>query len=104
MTGQIQPGEDLTADYWFRNLRQPVRLDKAIATALAQGPSLFIESSPHPVLTTPIQETLEASPTTAATTGTLRRDQDGPATFTASLAQAHSFGLRVTWPTAHPGR
>ena len=103
VTGDVQAGEELTADYWFRNLRQPVRLDRAIATALAQGPSLFIESSPHPVLTTPIQETLEASTTAAATTGTLRRDQDGPAQFTAALAQAHSFGLPVTWPTLAQG-
>ena len=103
VTGEVRAGEGLTADYWFRNLRQPVRLDKAIATALAQGPSLFIESSPHPVLTTPIQETLEASTTAAATTGTLRRDQDGPGQFTAALAQAHSFGLPVTWPTTAQG-
>src|SRR5262249_18791458 len=41
----------LDADYWYRNLRQPVRFDRVIRALLEQGHELFVESSPHPILT-----------------------------------------------------
>ena len=44
------------ADYWADNLRRPVQFHTAIGLALAQGERTFIEVSPHPLLTTAIQE------------------------------------------------
>jgi len=38
------------AAYWWRNLRDPVRLDLAAAAAFAQRPALVLEIGPHPVL------------------------------------------------------
>lgn len=37
-------------DYWAANLRKPVRFSGAVAAAIADGHSTFIEISPHPVL------------------------------------------------------
>ena len=50
----------LDAAYWYRNLRQPVRFAPTIAQLLDDGASLFIEPSPHPVLTGAVNDTLDA--------------------------------------------
>ncbi|SFO88816.1 phthiocerol/phenolphthiocerol synthesis type-I polyketide synthase D [Amycolatopsis arida] len=38
------------AGYWAANLRRPVRFAAAVAAAVADGHSTFVEVSPHPVL------------------------------------------------------
>ncbi len=38
------------ADYWYRNLRNTVRFDRAAATALRRGARTFVELSAHPAL------------------------------------------------------
>ena len=57
--GPITP--DLPVDeYWFWNLRNTVRFDKAIAAALALGVDTFVELAEHPTLQLAIQENLAA--------------------------------------------
>ncbi len=94
----------LDAAYWYRNLRQPVALEPAVRALLADGHTLFIEVSPHPVLTTPLQETIDDSGTPATTHGTLRRDHGGPDRLLQSLAQAHVHGATPDWATVLPRR
>src|SRR5690606_4297852 len=73
-------GEDLTAEYWYRNLRREVRFEQ---TVRGIGADVLIEVSPHPVLTGPIQDTLPG----AAVLGTLRRDEGGLERFLFSLSE-----------------
>ncbi|WP_445397674.1 acyltransferase domain-containing protein [Streptomyces sp. LE64] len=49
------------ADYWARNLRQPVRFTQAVSTLARRGIRAYVEIGPHPVLITPIRETLQAA-------------------------------------------
>ncbi|WP_344318309.1 acyltransferase domain-containing protein, partial [Streptomyces javensis] len=51
----------LDAEYWYRNLRQTVELEATTRTLLDTGHGVFIEVSPHPVLTLPVQQTVEAA-------------------------------------------
>ncbi|MEK8146067.1 acyltransferase domain-containing protein [Streptomyces sp. M10(2022)] len=44
-------GSGLDADYWARNLREPVYFGPVIEKLLADGPTLLVEISPHPILT-----------------------------------------------------
>ncbi|TDC71073.1 type I polyketide synthase, partial [Streptomyces hainanensis] len=88
----------LNADYWFRNLRQPVRFEETTRLLLKQGHRLFVEASPHPVLTIGLQETIDTTETKATTIGTLRRDEGGPHRFTTALAEAFVHGAPVQWP------
>ncbi|RKS68195.1 polyketide synthase 12/candicidin polyketide synthase FscB [Actinomadura pelletieri DSM 43383] len=88
---------ELDAAYWYRNLRQPVRFDEATRALLDDDHTLFIEVSPHPVLTVPIQESIEETGGTAAVIGTLRRDDGGPVRLLTSLAQAHANGAEPGW-------
>ncbi|MCK2244830.1 MULTISPECIES: type I polyketide synthase [unclassified Crossiella] len=90
-------GTALTAEYWYRNLRLPVRFEQATRALAESGHGVFVEISPHPVLTVSIQDTVPA-----VVTGTLRRDQGGRERFLLSLATLHVHGLPVRWPS-HPG-
>jgi acyl transferase domain-containing protein/acyl carrier protein len=92
----------MDAAYWYDNLRQPVQFSQAITTALANGHRLFIEASPHPVLTPAITAIIDAAALPAAATGTLRRDQPGPAELSAAIATAHSHGATPDWDTLYP--
>ncbi|MBO0820906.1 MAG: acyltransferase domain-containing protein, partial [Nocardiopsaceae bacterium] len=93
----------LDAGYWYRNLRETVRFEQATRALLGYG--AFIEVSPHPVLTVPVQETVEAAGADAIVLGTLRRDEGGTERFLTSLAEAHVHGVPVDWrPAFGPGR
>ncbi|MEJ3750348.1 SDR family NAD(P)-dependent oxidoreductase, partial [Actinomycetes bacterium KLBMP 9797] len=97
MTGELIDTAGLDADYWYRSLRTTVRFEQAVRTLVAGGHRLFLEVSPHPVLTGGIQEILEAAGAAGAAVETLRRDEGGPARLLASVAAAHTHGVRVDW-------
>ncbi|GHF52609.1 hypothetical protein GCM10010218_37600 [Streptomyces mashuensis] len=103
VTGEWVEGGELTADYWFRNLRQTVELENAVRTLAAQGYGVFIESSAHPVLAMGIQETLEDHGANAAVLGTLRRDEGGLERFYTSLGEAFTHGADVDWNAVFAG-
>ncbi|MCP2167417.1 type I polyketide synthase [Goodfellowiella coeruleoviolacea] len=101
VTGGRVPPTGLDADYWYRNLREPVRFQEAAAALLADGYRAFVEVSPHPVLTMAISENADAAedPSVArelVAIGTLRRDEGGPARVLRSLSEAYVAGLPVT--------
>ncbi|MGW0824748.1 type I polyketide synthase, partial [Streptomyces sp. NPDC002845] len=98
VTGETIDGSLLTADYWYRNLREPVEFVRATGHLLDAGFDLFIETSPHPVLTAGVEGTAEKAGRTVTAVGTLRRDDGDPARFLASLAEAWTTGAEVAWP------
>ena len=108
VTGQRLDTAELTAEYWFTNLRRTVRMQEATRALLADGHRVFVESSAHPVLAQAISETVdEHCPDPAAVLGTLRRDEGSPRRLLLSLAEAHAHGAPVDWTslvTGEPGR
>ncbi|MFE3316573.1 acyltransferase domain-containing protein, partial [Embleya sp. NPDC059213] len=102
-------GAALDAEYWYSNLRETVRFEETVRLLLAQGFDTFVEASAHPVLTTPIESTIESADARAVVLGSLRRGEGGPDHFTAALARAYAAGLAVDWSPllgdpARPGR
>ncbi|MEW2121894.1 type I polyketide synthase, partial [Streptomyces sp. NPDC005474] len=92
-------GSEADAAYWYRNLRQPIRFQQAVAGLAEEGYTTFIEVSPHPVLTPSIEDTTS----TATVLGSLRR-KDGTLTrFWTSLAEAWTQGIPVDWTPAYKG-
>ncbi|MFB7924160.1 SDR family NAD(P)-dependent oxidoreductase [Streptomyces sp. NPDC056081] len=98
VTGTLLDGTELDAAYWSRNLREPVRLDRAQQTLLDMGHDVFIEVSPHPVLAMPLTEGSDR----AIVTGTLRRDRGDREEFLRTLAALHVHGHAVDWARALP--
>ncbi|MFE3605637.1 type I polyketide synthase [Streptomyces goshikiensis] len=103
VTGEWVKGTELDAGYWFRNLRQTVELEQATRTLLEQGFGVFIESSPHPVLTVGMQETIEDAGREAAILGSLRRNEGGLERFWLSLGEAYVRGVAVDWDAVFAG-
>ncbi|MBB5938757.1 type I polyketide synthase [Streptomyces zagrosensis] len=122
VTGTQLDTTQLTAHYWYTNLRQPVLLTNATTTALNNHHTTYIEISPHPILTPSIEDTLDnhtntIDPTntgtgtgtgttnnttpTATITGTLRRDQGNWTQLLTNAAQIAVHGTPVNWTTLH---
>jgi acyl transferase domain-containing protein/acyl carrier protein len=102
VTGDLMDTTELDAGYWFRNLRRTVHFEQATRTLLASGHRTFVEVSPHPVLTTSIEETCEAAEPRPVIAGTLRRGQGGMRRFLTSAAELFTRGALVDWPTMLP--
>ena len=98
MTGEWLEGPEAGAGYWYDSLRAPVEFGRAVRVLAAAGHRAFVEVSPHPVLTAAITDSLEdaadggADASAPVVTGTLRREDGGPARFLASLAEVHVRG------------
>ncbi|MEU5499876.1 SDR family NAD(P)-dependent oxidoreductase [Streptomyces griseofuscus] len=103
VTGRPMDGGELDAGYWYRNLREPVRLHDVVRLLADAHHDTFIEVSPHPVLAATVEETLEAAgrePGAALALGTLRRGAPGPESFLTFAASAHVEGVDVRWQPA----
>ncbi|MDT0571314.1 type I polyketide synthase [Streptomyces sp. DSM 3412] len=85
------------AAHWAANLRRPVRLDRAVAAAAADGHTAFVEVSPHPVLARAITDNAPG----ALALGTLHRDADTSADFLTRLGTLYTAGSGLPQP---PGR
>ncbi|WP_448331393.1 type I polyketide synthase [Streptomyces sp. DSM 41534] len=97
VSGELVDTAQLDAEYWYRNLRQTVELESTTRTLLDAGHGVFIEVSPHPVLTVPVQQTVEAAEAQAVVVGTLRRDEGGLERFLTSAAEVFVNGAEVDW-------
>ncbi|MGK4580159.1 SDR family NAD(P)-dependent oxidoreductase [Kitasatospora sp. HPMI-4] len=104
VTGGLLDTAGLDAEYWYTNLRQTVLFEQAAEAAVGRGHGVFIESSPHPVLTVGLQETFDG----LRAIGSLRRDDGGPGRIAAALGEAFAHGVAVDWPAVfaglHPAR
>ncbi|MGW3847450.1 SDR family NAD(P)-dependent oxidoreductase [Streptomyces fagopyri] len=90
--------EELEADYWYTNLRQPVRFAPTVERMVADGYRFFVELSPHPSLVTALFTVAEDSGhEDLAVVGSLRRDEDGPACLDRAAAELHVRGRPVDW-------
>jgi acyl transferase domain-containing protein/short-subunit dehydrogenase/acyl carrier protein len=107
VTGGALDGAVLDANYWYRNLREPVAFEQATVSLLEAGFRTFVEVSPHPVLTVGVGETVERlldEPEEVGVFGSLRRGEGGAQRFVLSLAEASVSGAAVDWRAAIGGQ
>ncbi|WP_304441522.1 type I polyketide synthase [Kitasatospora sp. MBT63] len=105
VTGDWQDTAELDAAYWAANLRETVRFEEATRALAKDGHTVFVEVSPHAVLSGPVQETLESAGLgrRSVVTGTLRRDQGGLQRFLLSAAELWVRGVPVDWAAVFAG-
>jgi acyl transferase domain-containing protein/NADPH:quinone reductase-like Zn-dependent oxidoreductase/NADP-dependent 3-hydroxy acid dehydrogenase YdfG/acyl carrier protein len=77
VTGTVLTGDRLDADYWWRNVREPVRFTDAVMSMAGLGCRIFIEIGPHAVLQYYIGECLALAEVKGRVLPTLRKDADG---------------------------
>ncbi|WP_455711094.1 type I polyketide synthase [Streptomyces kronopolitis] len=102
VTGGQVDGPELTAAYWYRNLRQTVEFEAATRVLLADGYEIFVEASAHPVLAVGLQETFQSAASAAVAVPSLRADDGGWDRFLLSLGEAWVHGATVDWRPAFP--
>ncbi len=106
VTGAPIDGSQLDADYWCRNLRQPVRLDRALDFLLesghgivtsggSRGDKIFVEVSAQPVLAMPLSSA--CADHGGVVVGSLRREKGGLETLYQTLGVLHTQGHPVDW-------
>ncbi|MET8244301.1 SDR family NAD(P)-dependent oxidoreductase, partial [Streptomyces sp. NPDC005202] len=89
--------EELEADYWYSNLREPVRFGPTVERMAADGHRYFVELGPHPSLLTAVHTIGEDSGHELVAVGSLRRDEDGPACLDRAAAELHVHGRTIDW-------
>ena len=89
VTGECLKGEALDADYWWRNVREPVRFADAISSLSNLGCNIFIEISPHAILQRYIGECLSTANVTSRVLPTLRKNNDNLASVTETTMRIH---------------
>ncbi|MCT2581855.1 type I polyketide synthase [Actinophytocola gossypii] len=89
--------------YWARNLRAPVRFDLACRAMVEDGHRVFLELSPHPLLTQAVEETASALRAPVTTVPSLLRDEPGLAAMCRSAAALHVTGVPVDLDAVNGG-
>ncbi|MGW4020946.1 type I polyketide synthase [Streptomyces sp. NPDC005009] len=86
----------LNAGYWYDNLREKVLFEPSVRRLADDGFRVFIEMSPHPVLTVPVQEITE-DVDDAVVLSSARRGRGEAEAVVRSLAGLHVRGGAVDW-------
>ncbi len=90
-------GPELDADYWARNLRQPVLQMNGIGRFLQDGYTTFLEVSPHPVAWNPLWETIRHFRADARAIASLRRDEGEREALLKAAGALYAQGISPNW-------
>jgi acyl transferase domain-containing protein len=101
---RVVAGEELDAEYWMANLRNPVRFDAAVQAVLDEpGPTVFIEVSPHPLLISAIEDGIEERAADSVAVPSTQRGQPECESLLTSLATAYDRGCAPEWARLYDG-
>ncbi|QQQ79518.1 SDR family NAD(P)-dependent oxidoreductase [Saccharothrix sp. 6-C] len=101
VTGMPVRAGELDADYWWRNVRQPVLFHQAASALAEQGIGVVVEIGPHPVLTGYLRRTGGEPLKTVAT---LNRGGTGRALAERVVAGVSAAGGALRWSRYFPDR
>jgi acyl transferase domain-containing protein/aryl carrier-like protein len=98
----IADGWELDAEYWWRNVRNPVRFAEAVDRLIQDGHNVFVELSPHPVLAGSISQCLMQSGQKGTILPSLRRQEAEREQMLGALGALHTLGSKVEWERLYP--
>jgi phthiocerol/phenolphthiocerol synthesis type-I polyketide synthase C len=106
VTGDVLAGDQLGPEYWWRNVREPVRFVDAMTTLASLGCRVFVEIGPHAILQRYIGECLAGAEAKGRVLPTLRKESDGWDRIVETALRAHLLAekpnLSIFFP--QPGR
>ncbi|HEX8360252.1 MAG TPA: acyltransferase domain-containing protein, partial [Longimicrobium sp.] len=97
VSGERADGREFDAEYWWRNVREPVRFADAADALIEHGHSCFLEVGPHPVLATSLQECLGRRGRAGTVLPSLRRGEEEGRMLLGSLGALYTLGHPVAW-------
>ncbi|MCL2468484.1 MAG: type I polyketide synthase [Micrococcales bacterium] len=90
------------ADYWWRNVRQPVRFAAAASAMIVDGARCFVEIGPSPVLAQAVRETAASCEAKVAVGSTLDRKRPDLEAVSSTVGWAWIHGAPVDWARLAP--
>lgn len=97
VTATAVGGSEMDAEYWWQNVRQPVRFAAAVERIISEDCAAFLEIGPHPVMASSLAEIALAKGSSAFIVASLRRAEDERATMLQGLATFYRHGAEVNW-------
>ncbi|HEX4782353.1 MAG TPA: SDR family NAD(P)-dependent oxidoreductase [Usitatibacter sp.] len=79
ITGDAIPGSLLNAQYWWRNVREPVRFETALRSIARTRANVLVEIGPQPILRNYMNDCLRAESVDGRVVASLERGRDGAA-------------------------
>lgn len=97
VTGTRIDGSGADAYYWWQNARSTVLFSAAFSQIIQDGYSVFVELSPHPVLSGSITELLTEQGQAGTALPSLRRLEEDRAMMLGSLGTLYTLGYPIAW-------
>jgi [acyl-carrier-protein] S-malonyltransferase len=94
VTGGVLAGGQMGADYWVRNLAEPVLFREAVDTLLEQGHEVFLEVSPHPLVKHSLESCLAHAGREGALFASMRRGREPAPELLETLRRLSELGAR----------
>lgn len=102
-TGEIVHGEELNANYWWKNVRNTVLFEQAVSRVLSQNDfNVLLEIGPHPVLYQYMLEQVEKEKCEGKVLYSLRRNQSEQFSISSLIAKLYAIGFNLDWKKIIP--
>ncbi len=98
---RLVDGLELDADYWVGNLRGTVQFAEVTEQLISKGHTIFIEVSPHPVLTNAINECAEYLKAEIHAIPSIFREKDEQRAIYGNLLELYCRGYHINWATIY---
>ena len=102
VTGGELAGERLDADYWVRNLAEPVLFCEAVDALLERGHGVFLEVSPHPLVKHSLESCLRRAGRSGTLLASMRRGKTPGQEMTGALRCLLELGAREQGESPQP--
>ncbi|HEU4669269.1 MAG TPA: amino acid adenylation domain-containing protein [Dyella sp.] len=100
----ITPEDAVSADYWCRQLRRPVRFADAVAQVLGEGEALLLEVGPAQALTSLARTMLDGRGRAVPSLGPASRPGDAREHLLRALGECWCAGIEPDWSAVYAGQ
>jgi acyl transferase domain-containing protein/NADPH:quinone reductase-like Zn-dependent oxidoreductase/acyl carrier protein len=101
--GGVTDGAKLDENYWWRNIREPVRFKDAVDRMIGDDFRIFVEIGPNPALLSYIRDGLKTGDAQGRAIGTLTHRGGAQDPFPAIAAECHVAGGDISGATIFDG-
>ena len=97
VTAEPVNADDLKAEYWWSNIRKPVRFADAIQHLRKHSTDVFLEIGPHPVLGGSIKQSRQPDESAPTVFSSLERGEPNRQTMLTAVAGLYTQGVAIHW-------